>query len=91
VPGATLYEYYVAVQGEVAPTVRGVTPGLLVQVPLEARDGKATLYSGVVRACPVGATCVFGSDSGWGPWSVDAGPGVTNFTVTLAPMGAQDP
>jgi hypothetical protein len=78
VPGATLYEYYVAVQGEPAATVRGVTPGLFAQVPLTAN---AKPYSGIVRACPAGATCTADSDAGWGPWSVNAGPGVTNFTV----------
>jgi hypothetical protein len=81
VPGATLYEYFVAVQGEGGATVRGVTPGLFVQVPLTARNGQPTVYSGIVRACPAGATCASGSDAGWGPWSVNAGPGVTNFTV----------
>jgi hypothetical protein len=82
VPGATLYEYFVAVLGEPEGTVRGVTPGLFVQVPLTAVGGSPTTYSAIVRACPEGATCALGSDSGWGPWSVDGGPGVTNFTVT---------
>lgn len=82
VPGATLYEYYVAVLGQGSPTARGVTPGLLAQVPLTGAAG-GTLYSGIVRACPAGATCVSGSDTGWGPWSnAPGGPGVTNFTVT---------
>jgi hypothetical protein len=35
-----------------------------------------------VRACPAGASCAPGSDTGWGPWSNEAGPGVTNFTIT---------
>ncbi|MFN8642827.1 MAG: hypothetical protein U0802_14695 [Candidatus Binatia bacterium] len=39
------------------------------------------MYS-IARACPAGATCQFGSDAGWGPWSNVAGPGVVNFTVT---------
>jgi hypothetical protein len=82
VPGATLYEYFVAVQGESQASVRGVTPGLVVQIPLSARNNANTVYSGIVRACPAGASCVPGSDGGWGPWSVSAGPGVTNFTVT---------
>jgi hypothetical protein len=81
VSGATLYEYYVAVQGRSEATVRGVTPGLLAQVPLTANGGQSTVYSGIVRACPEGASCLPGSDAGWGPWSVNAGPGVTNFTV----------
>lgn len=81
VPGATLYEYYVAVRGQSAATVRGVTPGLFAQVPLSAASAAGTEYSGIVRACPAGNTCSGDSDAGWGPWSVDAGPGVTNFTV----------
>jgi hypothetical protein len=81
VPGATLYEYFVAVQGQPNATVRGVTPGLVAQVPLTGSGG-GTVYSGIVRACPGGATCAAGSDTGWGPWSNVGGPGVTNFTVT---------
>jgi hypothetical protein len=81
VPGAALYEYYVAVKGVSAPTVRGVTPGLFAQVPLSALSATGTEYSGIVRACPAGATCTADADAGWGPWSVNAGPGVTNFTV----------
>jgi hypothetical protein len=77
VPGATLYEYFVAVQGQPNATVRGVTTGLFVQVPLTVPAN----YSAVVRACPAGATCSPDSNVGWGPWSSDAGPGVTNFTV----------
>jgi uncharacterized repeat protein (TIGR03803 family) len=80
VPGATLYEYFVAVLGQPDATARGVTPGLLTQVPLTG-TGLGTVYSGIVRACPLGATCVAGIDSGWGPWSNAGGPGVTNFTV----------
>lgn len=79
--GATLYEYFVAVQGESSATVRGVTPGLLVQVALSAIGGSTTRYSGIVRACPESMQCIAGSDLGWGEWSVNAGPGVTNFTV----------
>ncbi len=80
VPGATLYEYFVTVPGAATASARGVTPGLFVQVPLTAPNGP-TVYSAIVRACPAGATCVAGSDGGWGPWSI-SGPGVTNFTVT---------
>lgn len=81
VPGATLYEYFVAVLGQGSASARGVTPGLLAQVPLTGSGG-GTVYSGIVRACPAGNTCVSGSDAGWGPWSNDpGGPGVTNFTV----------
>ncbi len=82
VPGSTLYEYYVAVLGQGSATVRGVTPGLLAEVPLTGSGG-GTVYSGIVRACPAGAACAPGSDAGWGPWSnAPGGPGVTNFTVT---------
>ncbi len=81
VPGATLYEYYVGVLGGSTATARGVTPGLVAYVPLAGAVG-GTSYSGIVRACPEGATCVAGSDAGWGPWSNEpGGPGVTNFTV----------
>lgn len=79
VPEATLYEYFVAVQGQSAATVRGVASGTFVQVPL-AGSGSGTVYSAIVRACRT--SCVAGSDAGWGPWSHEAGPGVTNFTVT---------
>ncbi len=79
-PGASLYEYFVAVTGQ-AGTANGVTPGTFVQVPLGAVGGQPTEYSAIARACPAGATCVAGSDAGWGPWSIPAGTGVTNFTV----------
>ncbi|HEY0300783.1 MAG TPA: hypothetical protein VGC36_05600 [Rhizomicrobium sp.] len=82
VPGATLYEYFVAQQGAQNASARGVTPGLVVQVPLGALGGQPILYSGIVRACPAGNTCAAGSDANWGPWSNVAGTGVTNFTVT---------
>jgi glucose/arabinose dehydrogenase len=85
VPGATLYEYYVAVQGVAAATGRGVTPGVVVQVPLGAVNGQPTVYSGIVRACPAGQMCASGSDAGWGPWSDVAGTGNVSFTVVPAP------
>ena len=88
VPGATLYEYFVAAVGSNAAPTRGVAPGLVVQVPLAALGGVPTLYSGIVRACPAGATCAPGSDAGWGPWSNQAGPGVTNFTIVAARAAA---
>jgi glucose/arabinose dehydrogenase len=81
VPGATLYEYFVANAG--APPTRGVTPGLMVQVPLAALNGNPTVYNGIVRACPAGNTCAPGNDAGWGPWSDVAGPGVVQFTVEV--------
>ncbi|MFN7919338.1 MAG: hypothetical protein U0Q16_04530 [Bryobacteraceae bacterium] len=81
VPGATLYEYYVAVAGQGSPAARGITPGLFVQVPLPA-SGAPVIYSGIVRACPAATICNFGSDAGWGPWSnAPGGPGVTTFRV----------
>jgi hypothetical protein len=82
VPGATLYEYLVSVQGAAAASGRGVTQGIFVQVPLAAVNGQATVYSGIVRTCPAGQTCSGASDAGWGPWSSDAGSGVISFTVT---------
>jgi hypothetical protein len=82
VPGATLYEYYVAIQGQPNPTVLGLTPGLLVQAPLAAVNNQITLYTGITRACPAGNTCTLSSDAGWNPWSNVAGPGGTNFTIT---------
>jgi len=83
VPGAGLYQYYIAILGQPAPAVTGVTPGLVVQVPLGTVGGADTLYSGITRACLAGTSCVATSDAGWGPWSnAPGGPGVTNFTVT---------
>ena len=82
VPGATLYQYWVAVLGQGTPAVTGVTPGLVVQVPLPAVGGAATTYSGITRACMSPTGCSPTSDTGWGPWSnAPGGPGVTNFTV----------
>ena len=81
VPGATLYEYFVAVQGAPQASAQGVTQGLFSYVPLSASGG-ATVYSAIVRACPAGATCVAGAEAGWGAWSSAAGTGVVNFTVT---------
>jgi|GEM_PF-2394212 len=80
VPNSAFYQYFVAVQGQPFATVTGLTPGLLVQVPLTANP---TPYSGIVRACPVAnaGICSLNSDAGWGPWSNQAGPGVTNFIV----------
>ncbi|MEO8601338.1 MAG: choice-of-anchor B family protein [bacterium] len=85
VPGATLYEYFVAVQGQGVPVGRGVTSGLFVQVPLTALNNQPTVYSASVRACPAAQTCVGGSDAGWGPWSTDAGTGAVSVTVTPPP------
>ena len=80
--GAGLYQYYIAAQVG-SGVVTGVTPGLVVQVPLGMVGGAATPYSGITRACPSGTPCTAGLDAGWGPWSnVLGGPGVTNFTVT---------
>ncbi len=79
VPGATLYEYWIAIQGQSEPVVRGVTPGLRVEVPLVSNQ---IPYGGIVRACPSGATCMPGSDASWGPWSNS--PGQTGVTTFLA-------
>lgn len=80
VAGATLYQYYVAMVGQNI-SITGVTPGLLVQVPLPLLNGGPAGYSAIVRACPAGGSCTAGSDTGWGPWSNLGGPGVTNFTA----------
>jgi hypothetical protein len=81
-PGATLYEYYVAMVGRSEASARGVTTGLAVYVPLTAAGGAATGYSAIVRACRFGQECRPESDAGWGPWSnAPGGPGVTTFTV----------
>lgn len=75
-PGASLYEYYVAGVGAAQPVARGVTPGLIVQIPVTNTMG----YTGIVRACPAGASCAPDSDVGWGPWSNSPGQtGVTSF------------
>ncbi|MHB1045548.1 MAG: SMP-30/gluconolactonase/LRE family protein [Thermoanaerobaculia bacterium] len=82
VPGATLYQYWVAVLGQGTPAVTGVTPGLVVQVPLPAVAGQPTNYSGITRACMSPTGCSPTSVTGWGQWSnAPGGPGVTNFTV----------
>ncbi|MFN7924550.1 MAG: BACON domain-containing carbohydrate-binding protein [Bryobacteraceae bacterium] len=82
VPGASLYEYFVARPGQSNPVARGVTPGLFVQVPVPAVGSAPTVYNGIVRACSGGVPCTFGSEANWGPWSNAAGgPGVTSFTV----------
>ena len=65
-----------------------MTTGLFVQAPLGLQGGTYPIYSAVVRACPAGAMCVAGSDQGWGPWSHQGGPGVTNFGLNCpVPIG----
>ncbi len=85
-PGASLYEYYVAqrVTPPATPVIfRGVTPGLSVQVPLKAIGGSARTTSGSCGRVPQGATCTAGSDAGWGIWSDQpGGGGLVEFTVT---------
>ncbi len=73
VPGATLYEYFVAVQGAPDATVRGVTQGLSVKVPLGVGAGPFTTYSAIARACPAAAVCAPAGSTGWGPWSNEPG------------------
>ncbi|MFN7922137.1 MAG: hypothetical protein U0Q16_18690 [Bryobacteraceae bacterium] len=85
-PGASKYQYFVAVRGASAPTVTGIAPGLFVLAPLRAIGGVATEYSAIVRACvggdPYSESCTLNTENGWGPWSnAPGGPGVTNFTV----------
>lgn len=81
ISGASLYEYLVSVQGEAQASGRGVTTGTFVQVPLTAVNGQPTVYSGIVRDCPLGQVCAFGSEVGWGPWSTVAGSGSIAFMV----------
>ena len=82
VPGATLYQDYVAVLEQGYPSATGVTPGLVVHVPLPAVNGQPTTYSGITRACMSPTGCSPTSDTDWGPWSNAPGrPGVTNFAV----------
>ncbi len=76
VPGATLYEYFIARGADTA--ARGVTTGLNAIVPLTT----AGAHSAIVRACPASKQCTPGSGDNWGPWSNLGGAGVTNFTVT---------
>ncbi len=80
-PGAGLYQYFVARAGETSPQAAGVTTGLLVEAPLSAAGSAASRHSAIVRACPAGASCAAGSDAGWGPWSNAAGTGVSSFDV----------
>ena len=79
VPGATLYEYLIAPQG-FAPVATGVSPGLLVSVPLKVLAA-GQKYSVIARSCPAGKVCPPGTNTNWGPWSTVAGPGGNNFTV----------
>ncbi len=82
VPGATSYDYFVAVQGEPHARHRGETAETFVQIDLEALEDRATTYSVTVRAC---SRELCAQDGDWGPWSINAGTGVTNFTVVPAP------
>lgn len=75
---ARIYEYYVAAQGGSNVLLTGVSQGLLIQVPVPAVGGNATLYNGIVRAC-TGGTGI--ADCTWGPWSNNGGGGITAFTV----------
>jgi hypothetical protein len=82
VPGAGLYQYYVARVGT-SVAFQGVTPGLRVQVPLAAVNNVPTAYSAVTRACLTGSNCQASSNTGWGPWSGDpGGGGPTNFNIS---------
>ncbi len=76
VEGAGLYEYLVA---SGTNEVRGLTPGLLVEVPLSSTG---MVWNGITRACLAGDTCTAESPAGWGPWSNEpGGTGITQFTV----------
>lgn len=80
-PGATRYEYYVSVQGDPDPHLRGTTVNTSVTVDLQALEDGSTTYSVTVRAC-TRPRCA--EDRDWGPWSIQSGTGVTNFTVNPA-------
>jgi hypothetical protein len=76
--GATRYDYFIAVRGEPEARVRGQTSADFVEVALEALGDQPTIYSVTVRAC-LQSHC--SDELDWGPWSIQAGTGVTNFTV----------
>jgi len=80
-PEATRYDYFIAVRGEPEARVRGETADSSVDVELEALNDRPTIYSVTVRAC-MRSQCTHEQD--WGPWSIEAGTGVTNFTVVPA-------
>jgi hypothetical protein len=82
VPGANRYDYYVAVLGEPEARLRGETAETSVAAVLPALDDRATTYSVTVRACRR-VRCT--AEEHWGPWSIQGGTGVTNFTVVPAP------
>ncbi|MFN7919932.1 MAG: hypothetical protein U0Q16_07540 [Bryobacteraceae bacterium] len=50
VPASAFYQYAVFKTGDSAPTATGMTPGILMLVPLTAQ-GTGTRYSMIVRAC----------------------------------------
>ncbi len=81
-PGAQLYQYYIAISGQNTPVATGVTTGIEVQVPLAVANNQNTVHSGIVRACTTGLNCTAGSETGWGIWSNQTGgTGVTTFTL----------
>lgn len=81
-PGAQLYQYYIAAAGQNTPVATGVTTGIEVQVPLSVVNNQNTPHTGIVRACTAGLSCTAGSETGWGIWSDrPGGAGVTNFTL----------
>lgn len=82
VPGASSYEYFVAVTGQTTATVRDRTTSTRAAVTLNSKDGRPTRYSVIVRACLAPEGCRSGSEIGWGPWSHEAGLGDLKLTVT---------
>ncbi len=81
VPGASSYEYFVAVTGQPTATIRDLTVSTRAEVVLNSQDGRPTHYSVIVRACLAPEGCRSGSEIGWGPWSHDAGLGDVKLTV----------
>lgn len=81
IPNAVRYQYYVARQGQSAPVLTGITPGLFIDTSLSVRAN--TLHNAIVRACPQSnaSQCSPDSDAGWGPWS-NTVTGTVNFTIT---------
>lgn len=79
------YQYYVTAENG-GPSFSGTTPGVFVELPLTAVNGRPVRYSAIVRRCEdnswTGWLCFPDSDAGWLPWSHSpGGSGVTTFTV----------
>jgi hypothetical protein len=89
VPGAGLYEYSVATEGDGHVRSAGVTRDLEATVALAALGSAPTPYHAILRACPVAWTCAPGSDGGWGPWSDEVASGPAQFTIERRPRATE--